>query len=106
MFPYPLDSTNAVALTIAVPSLFERHEHFLIGYHQSVTDKQMRRLIQKSKQSGRSLEATLQFVEYAYRENLLGELIEEDEQGREAVLAQWRAKILQCWEAVDGYTEN
>ncbi|MEM6453143.1 MAG: hypothetical protein AAF703_22855 [Cyanobacteria bacterium P01_D01_bin.105] len=101
VFPYPLASTDAEALAIALPSLFERHEHFLIDYFQSVADKQMRRLIQSSKQSGRSLKATLQFLEYAYRENLLGELLEDDEQGREAVLAQWRAKIVQYWEAVD-----
>ena len=62
----------------------------------------MRRIVQMSKQSGQSLDVTLQFLEYTYRENLLGELLEEDEQGREAVLVQWRLKMIQFWEAQDG----
>lgn len=102
MFEYPLELTDAEELTKTVPSLFERHDSFLIGYFQSVTDKQMRRIVQMSKQSGQSLDVTLQFLEYTYRENLLGELLEEDEQGREAVLVQWRLKMIQFWEAQDG----
>jgi hypothetical protein len=102
VFPYPLDLIDAAELTNTALSLFERHEHFLIDYHQSVADKQMRRIIQTSKQSGRSLDGTLQFLEYIYRENLLGELLEEDEPGREAVLARWRSQIIEIWEAEDG----
>lgn len=102
VFPYPLDFTDTAALTNTVPYLFERHGHFLLDYHQSVANQQMQRLIQTSKQSGRSLDATLQFLEYTYRENLLGELLEDDEPGREAVLVQWRAKIRQYWESGDG----
>ncbi|MEM8832374.1 MAG: hypothetical protein AAGE96_23990 [Cyanobacteria bacterium P01_G01_bin.19] len=98
VFEYPLELTDGQELTKTVPSLLEGHTRFLIGYFQSVKDKQIWRIIQISKQSGRSLDATLQFLEYTYRENLLGELLEEDEQGREAVLAQWRAKIIEFWE--------
>ncbi|MEM8829997.1 MAG: hypothetical protein AAGE96_11645 [Cyanobacteria bacterium P01_G01_bin.19] len=101
VFQYPLELTDAEELTKTLPSLFKRHDRFLIDYLQSVADKQMRRIIQMSKQSGRSLDATLQFLEYTYRENLLGELLEEDKQGREAVLTQWRSKMIRFWEAED-----
>lgn len=100
VYRYRLASLNPQDFAVTVAQLVARHQKCLLGHLQSVANDRLCHLIEISKRQGRSLPTTLQTLEYVYREHLFGELL-EDEQEREAVLAEWQAKIRQFWSEVE-----
>lgn len=98
VYHYCLELLNPQDFSVTAAQLVERHQNCLLDHFQSVANDHLCHLIEISKRQGRSLPATLQTLEYLYREYLIGELL-EDEQDQQAILAEWRAKIRHFWQA-------
>ncbi|MGF1495712.1 MAG: hypothetical protein ACFB8W_02645 [Elainellaceae cyanobacterium] len=97
VFQHRLESLEVQDFKAAIARLAKLRETGLDDSFNQLAEAQIRQIIRAAKQQGQSLETTLQTLERFYREGVMGELSQTEDQ-REAVLGAWRYQLERLWE--------
>jgi len=99
VFQHNLITLTNGDLTNAISRLLSLYQVGVNNAFDRLIESRLKQIIQAAKQTGQSLEATMQNLDRFYAEGLLGE-INQTTQVREQVLATWRSQLERLWDEI------
>jgi hypothetical protein len=100
VFQHSLTGLTQADLNSAIQRMVLLKQQGMNPVFNQFVEKQIRQIVQISKQQGLSLESTLQTLERFYQEGVMGEL-EMGARSREETMAAWQQQLERLWNEVE-----